>query len=138
MLQAFFHAWERQLAAATTDRVDRRFEWGLDGIPSNGSHSRRSEDLRRNSKGSPDEVLGDWIAHVMTDTDAFFTPEPTSDYTIHRPTPDSDRLLTFPSALVTPHRENNTVYCRLFPAGTAGGPRAAGRARGAGTGPPQG
>jgi hypothetical protein len=127
MLQALFHAWERQLAAVTTDRVVRPFEWGLEWIPSNGSHSRSSEDLRRNSKGSPDEVLGDWVAHVMTDTDAFFTPEPTSDYTIHRPTPDSDRLLTFPSALVTPHRENNTVYCRLFPAGTNGGPRAAPR-----------
>ena len=39
MLQAFFHAWERQLAAVTTDRVVRPFEWGLEWIPSHG-HSR--------------------------------------------------------------------------------------------------
>src|SRR5438445_256998 len=63
MLQAFFHAWERQLAAVTTDRVVRPFDWGLEWIPSNGSHS-------SNSKGSPGEVLGDWVEHVMTDTDA--------------------------------------------------------------------
>jgi alpha/beta hydrolase family protein len=125
MLQAFFHAWERQLAAVTTDRVVRPFEWGLEWIPSNGSHSRRSEDIRRTSKVSPVEVLGDWVAHVMADTDAFFTPEPTSDYALGRSTPDADRLLTFPSALATPHRENNTVHCRLFPAGKDGDRRAA-------------
>ena len=122
MLQAFFHAWERQLAAVTTDRVVRPFEWGLEWIPSHG-HSRRSGDLpRRNPKVSPDEVIGDWIAHVMSDTDAFFTPEPTSDYTLHHTARDPDCLLTFPSALVTPHRENNTVYCRLFPAAADDGP----------------
>src|SRR5262249_44147690 len=32
MLQAFFHAWERRLAEATTDRVVRPFDWGLDWI----------------------------------------------------------------------------------------------------------
>jgi hypothetical protein len=36
MLQAFFHAWERQLASVSKDRVVRPFEWGLDWIPQNG------------------------------------------------------------------------------------------------------
>ena len=36
MLQVFFHAWERRLAAVTTDRVVRPFDWGLDWIPQNG------------------------------------------------------------------------------------------------------
>ena len=125
MLQAFFHAWERQLAAVTTDRVVRPFEWGLEWIPSSASGSRRSEDPHQSSNVPPDEVLGDWVARVMADTDAFFTPEPTSDYALGRPRPDGDRLLTFPSALATPHRENNTVYCRLFPAGKDGDRRAA-------------
>jgi hypothetical protein len=124
MLQAFFHAWERQLAAVTTDRVVRPFEWGLEWIPSNGSGSRTS-DPRHSSKAPPEEVLGAWVARVMSDTDAFFTPEPTSDYALGRPTLDADRLLTFPSALVTPHRENNTVYCRLYPAMKDAGRRAA-------------
>jgi dienelactone hydrolase len=125
MLQAFFHAWERQLAAITTDRVVRPFEWGLEWIPSNGSHISGSEDLHHRSRTPPDEVLGDWVAHIMADTDAFFTPEPTDDYTLGPPTSDADRLLTFPSALTTRHRENNTVYCRLFRAGKPRGSRAA-------------
>ena len=104
MLQGFFHAWERRLAAATTNRVVRPFDWGLDWIPQNG---------HRPDAGDAD-IVGDWVSHVMADTDAFFTPEPTSDYRLTA-RPDGD-LLTFPSALATPHPENNTVYCRYFPA----------------------
>jgi dienelactone hydrolase len=103
MLQAFFHAWERRLADVTTDRVVRPFEWGLDWIPPNGSRE----------KNAPD-ALREWVSHVMADTDAFFTPPPTDDYTF-APRPDGD-LLMFPSALVTPHASNNTVRCRYFPA----------------------
>jgi hypothetical protein len=104
MLHAFFHAWERRLASATTDRVVRPFDWGLDWIPRNG-HAPGT---------AAAEILGDWVSHVMADTDAFFTPEPTTDYTL-RPSEGGD-LLTFPSALVTPHPENNMVRCRYFPA----------------------
>src|SRR5581483_9587177 len=104
MLQAIFHAWERRLAAATTDRVVRPFEWGADWIPQNG-HQPGVGDAER---------IADWVAHVMADTDAFYTPAPTSEYTLQRDG-DSD-LLTFPSALTTPHPANNTVYCRYFPA----------------------
>src|SRR5471032_1734 len=102
MLQAFFHAWERRLADVTKDRVVRPFDWGLEWIPVNGH--------------SPDvpaaAVMGDWVDGVMGDTDAFFTPPPTTDYTL---TPEAGQgdppsrgrfgeasLLTFPSALVTP------------------------------------
>jgi len=104
MLQAFFHAWERRLASATKDRVVRPFDWGLEWIPENGARP----GVR------PAEVIGDWVARVMADTDAFFTPPPTADYTL-RPSPDGG-LLSFPSALTTPHETNNTVYCRYFPA----------------------
>ena len=60
----------------------------------------------------------------MADTDAFFTPAPTSDYQLE-PTADGSGNLTFPSALATPHPDNNTVRCRYFPA----------RGRRAGAGP---
>ena len=105
MLQAFFHALERRLAAVTTDRVVRPFEWGLDWIPING---RRSGD-------SPADVLRAWVETVMSDTDAFFTPRPTNAYRLSHPAPEGDRWLTFPSALETPHAENNTVHARLIP-----------------------
>ena len=106
MLQALFHAWERRLADVTKDRVVRPFEWGLDWVPANGH---RHDDR-------PADVVGEWIAQVMRDTDTFFTPPPTTDYTLTAAA-DGD-LLTFPSALATPHEPNNTVYARFFPART--------------------
>ncbi len=117
MLQAFFHAWERRLASVTKDRVVRPFEWGLDWIPGNG-----------HAAGAPPvEVIDRYVSQVMADTDAFFTPPPTTDYTL-TPAADGD-LLTFPSALTTPHESNNTVRCRYFPTAPArrstGSPRAA-------------
>jgi dienelactone hydrolase len=49
----------------------------------------------------------------MEDTDAFYTSEPTDDYTLTAPGADGDRTLSFPSGFRTPHPENNTVYCRV-------------------------
>jgi hypothetical protein len=114
MLQAFFHAWERRLASVTTDRVVRPFDWGLDWVPANGHRGAGAIDA------PPAQAIGDWVSHVMADTDAFFTPAPTTDYML-RPALDGD-LLTFPSALETPHETNNTVYCRYFPAPVKGRP----------------
>ncbi|HUK36279.1 MAG TPA: hypothetical protein VLV86_20325 [Vicinamibacterales bacterium] len=107
MLQTAFHAWERYLASSTTDRVVREFDWGLDWISGDGD-------------------VHAWIERVMQNTDGFFTPEPTTDYSLSSPSRDGDRLLTFPTALRTPHQENNTVYCRYFDAQARNGrPRAA-------------
>jgi len=96
VLQIAFHAWERRLASATSDRVVRQFEWGFDWV--NGA----------------DTDLHTWVERVMQDTDEFFTPAPTLEYSLSAASGDGDRLLTFPSAFLTPHRENNTVYCRYF------------------------
>src|SRR5438876_8567876 len=124
MLQAFFHAWERRLASATSDRTVRPFDWGLDWIPQKGHRADAAfapEALRRASpeladfagerrRASHADIVGDWVAEVMADTDSFFTPQPTTDYMLR------GDLLTFPSAFITPHPENNTVNCRYFPA----------------------
>jgi hypothetical protein len=109
MLQHFFHTWERHLVSLTKDRVVRPFEWGLDWIPENG-HRLQVE---------PAAVIGDWVAQVMADTDAFFTPPPTREYRLGA-TVDGERLLTFPSAFRTPHPPNNIVYCRYFRAAREG------------------
>jgi dienelactone hydrolase len=113
MLQAFFHAWERRLSSVTKDRVVRPFEWGLDWIPENGHRP----------GASASDVINDYVSRVMADTDAFFTPPPTTAYTLES-APDGD-LLTFPSALTTPHESNNTVRCRYFPAPLKGRPTTA-------------
>jgi hypothetical protein len=104
MLQPFFHAWERRLASVTTDRVVRPFDWGLEWIPQNG----------HGSAAAPEAVLGDWVDGVMRDTDTFFHAPPTTDYTLTPGAEGEGDLLTFPSALTTPHESNNTVRCRLF------------------------
>ena len=104
MLQAFFHAWERQLASVSKDRVVRPFEWGLDWIPANGVPP----------GAPPDEILERWVDHVMGDTDGFYTAGHTDAYQLSAAGPDGDRVLSFPSAFTTPHAENNTVYCRLI------------------------
>ena len=113
MLQALFHAWERRLSDVTKDRVVRPFEWGLDWIP---DHHERD--------AVPADAIAGYVSSVMADTDAFFTPPPTTDYTL-TPAADGD-LLTFPSAFVTPHESNNTVRCRYFrPKESPARPRAA-------------
>jgi hypothetical protein len=103
MLQALFHAWERRLASITKDRVVRPFDWGLDWMPGH-----------KPVEHAPARLLSEWVDEVMADTDAFFTPAPTADYTLGAPADDGEQLLTFPSAMVTPQPANNTVYCRVF------------------------
>ncbi|HKT79452.1 MAG TPA: hypothetical protein VJP86_04490 [Vicinamibacterales bacterium] len=107
MLQAFFHAWERRLATVSKNRIVRPFEWGLDWLPPAAQSA-------SNGNGSQAHAVQRWVDEVMADTDAFFTPEPTDDYQLSAPTAEGDRFLTFPTAFTTPHRENNTVYCRLI------------------------
>jgi hypothetical protein len=108
MLQALFHAWERRLAAVDKNRLVRRFEWGLDWIGTNGHDP---------TDGGPParELIEEWVSGVMADSDAFFTPQPIPPSSrVQRLA--ADGWLSFPSALETRHAENNTVYCRLFPA----------------------
>jgi hypothetical protein len=121
MLSTFFHSWERRLASVTRDRVVHPFAWGIDWIESNGHAAGRDAATR----------VGEWVDEVMADTDAFYSAPPTSDYAVTRS--DEDIELSFPSAFTTPHRENNTVYCRYFPSrriggDRSGGPRSSGRA----------
>lgn len=114
MISAFFHRWEQRLADVSRgDRVVRPFEWGLDWLPVNGQPH----------DGAPLDVVRTWVDSIMADTDAFFTPAPTSEYTFtpvegHSVSTAAGRagVLTFPSALATPHPENNIVHARFFPA----------------------
>jgi hypothetical protein len=102
MLGPFFHAWERRLAFATKDRVVRPFEWGTEWI--NGTAV--------TGEGPADAAVEQWVEEVMEDTSEFFALPPTTDFTFTEAT----STLTFPSALTTPHPENNLVYGRWFPA----------------------
>jgi hypothetical protein len=109
MIGSLFHRWERRLASVDADRVVRPFSWGLDWIPGG----------ERWAGARPNEVLANFAAEALADSDSFFDAPPSSDYRwldAQGEAGDLTRTLSFPSAIVTPHPENNTVYARHFPA----------------------
>jgi hypothetical protein len=108
MIERAFHWWEMHLASVSKDRVVRPFEWGLEWI---GAGGRRR---------SPRDELLAFVGRAMEDTEAFFTPVPTTDYDFHpeargEGAAPAGGTLRFPSAFETPHPENNTVVARYFP-----------------------
>jgi dienelactone hydrolase len=103
VLSRVFHEWERRLAAATTDRVIRPFEWGADWLHDDTADGSEADRLER------------WAASMLAESDRFYALEATDDYTL-----TGDRL-TFPSAIRTPHPENNVVRARFFPSQTPRG-----------------
>jgi len=100
VLSRVFHHWERRLAAAATDRLIRPFEWGLDWLADHVSGAPPNTEADR---------LERWAAAALADSDRFFAAEPCPRYEVR------GDCLTFPSAMHTPHPENNIVRARLFP-----------------------
>ena len=98
MIARLFHAWEQRLVAATTDRVVRPFDWGLDWLPDAG----RAE--------TPAEALRGWAAAATAASELFYTAPPTDRFRF------DGSLLEYPSAVETPHPENNVVQARYFAA----------------------
>lgn len=118
MLSQVFYRWERKLASVDQNRIIRPFDWGVEWIPESdlGAHE------------DPSFLLQDYVERVMRDTHAFFCVEPAREYgtaPLPHDAKPGERMVTFPSALSTPHAENNTVYLRYFPAqgGGANGQR---------------
>jgi hypothetical protein len=93
-----FHNWERRLAAVATDRVARPFEWGLEWLGDEPVPA-----------GEPGAALQAWGEATIARSAEFYRVEPARDYRL-----DGD-LLTFTSAVSTPHAENNHVRARYFP-----------------------
>jgi hypothetical protein len=103
-----FHGWERRLASAATDRIVRPFEWGLEWI-----------DPRINGVADPADWLERWADATVAGSGSFFDVSPADTYAL-----DGDRL-TFPSAITTPHPDNNVVRARFFPESSPAGRRRA-------------
>jgi dienelactone hydrolase len=106
MLSLFFHRWERRLADVSKDRIVRPFDWGLDWLPAGAN----------GHGGDPPARVRTYVDDVLRDTHTWFTPAPTADYEVLPPAADGSTLVRFPSALTTPHPENNRVTTRFFPA----------------------
>ena len=91
MIRRAFHSWERRLAAAAENRTVRPFDWGVEWIP----------DLA-GSNGNPASHLAEWADRTVRQSSDFYAVTP-AEYRVR------GEWLTFPSAVVTPHEENNTV-----------------------------
>lgn len=120
MIRSIFHSWEHRLASATKNRVVRPFEWGLDWIPESGG----SGGSARSGGYEARAVVERYVEEVMRDTQAFFTPPPTTEFSFTPADPErsvdgESGTLRFPSALTTPYPENNTVRARWFPSAAA-------------------
>ncbi len=118
MIERLFHDWEHRLVAATTDRVVRPFEWGLDWI----SDPERESSPRAGTAGidrplPPREILRAWAADATAHSERFYAAPPNRHFEF-----DGHRL-RFPSAFPTPHIENHTVHARYFPASFRPGQR---------------
>ncbi len=98
MIARFFHGWERRLASASTNRVARPFEWGVEWLAD-----------QQLPPGDPRRVLQDWGEATIARGAQFYAVTPPEDAAL------TGDLLTFTSALQTPHPENNTVRARYFP-----------------------
>jgi len=110
LLARVFHGWERRLAAAATDRIVRPFDLGVDWI-----------DRQRSASGPPSDLDGleQWADEMVASSDRFYALPPCDEYIL-----EGDQL-SFPSAVVTPHLENNTVRARYFPEPSSAGRRRA-------------
>lgn len=97
MITRVFHSWERRLAAAAENRIVRPFEWGLEWIEGLDEHD--DDAVRR---------LSAWASRAVENSDQFFALPPINDYVL------KGERLTFPSAVTTPHPENNVVLARYF------------------------
>lgn len=97
MIARGFHAWERRLASIDTNRVVRPFDWGL-------------EWLGMTSTVDPGAAIAAWSRQMAAESDTFFVAPRWRDFD------RSADLLRFPSAVTTPHAENNLVHVRVFPA----------------------
>lgn len=98
MIARAFHAWERRLASVDTNRIVRPFSWGLDWLG-----------LDEPDTASIADRVRAWSRRAVEQSDAFFSLPPAVD----GPVLDRDRL-AMPSAVVTPHPENNVIRARVF------------------------
>ena len=98
MITRAFHRWERKLASASTNRVVRPFDWGLEWLGD-----------QQVPAGEPSRALQQWGEQTAADSEAFYATVPADDYRL------AGDALRFTSAIHTPYPENNTVVARYFP-----------------------
>ena len=108
VLSGVFHAWERRLAAVSTDRIVRPFEWGLEWIDAGATASA--------ARRQPADISSSGRIRWSRSSEQFFALAPVQRLHARR------RVAVVSERRRTPHRENNTVQRAVFPGPLAGRP----------------
>ncbi|MEE8160729.1 MAG: alpha/beta hydrolase family protein [Acidobacteriota bacterium] len=101
---SWIYRWERLLTMRDLNRRIFPFDWGLEWLHSDGKIPRVD----------PLSYVRQHARAALEDSDSYFDPPPMKDWTLQ------EQQLTFPAPVQSLHSENNTVYCRLFPATGSG------------------
>ena len=97
MLRRYIEGRERRWHGRDSNRFPRPFEWGLEHVGlENGQ--------------DPRKTLTDFADRAIGTSQGFYRCPPTHAYRL-----DADDVLSFPSAVETPHESNNTVRGRFYP-----------------------
>ena len=101
----WIETWERQLCFRATNRVVRRFEWGLDWVqnwPCAQRHPKNGD--------APEDYVFKLNQLAVHDSDDFFAYERPREFSLDQ------GVLRFRSPVETPYLENNIVHAQWFPA----------------------
>jgi dienelactone hydrolase len=97
--------WENRLCSRATNRVVRPFDWGLEW-----THSWPVTERFPRNGHDPAAYLALLNREALEASDDFFAYRTPDDFTL-----DANNMLSFTSAVPTPHPENNRVYGQWFP-----------------------
>jgi hypothetical protein len=97
MLKRYMHKRERYFAMLDDDRVVHPFEWGTEFITD------------RPNGDDPRKQFEEYSKYTLEHSDDFFCSPAISDFDLQ------GDVLTWPSGIETPSKENNTVYATWFP-----------------------
>ncbi|HUA20048.1 MAG TPA: hypothetical protein VMB25_14970 [Bryobacteraceae bacterium] len=118
LYERFYERWirarEERLCFRATNRVVRRFEWGLEWArnwPSTRLHSANGD--------APQDYVAQLNQIALRHSDEFFGYERPRDFSLQH------GVLRFHSPVPTPYPENNVVHAQWFPA--AGGKKTPGK-----------
>ena len=110
----WIQSWEQRLCHRATNRVVRRFEWGLDwasGWPCARRHPKNGDAV--------EEYVSKLNQLAIRESDDFFAYQRPQDFRL------DGGLLRFRSPVDTPYPENNIVHAQWFPARRSAGNRKA-------------
>ena len=105
MYERWIQEREHHLCSRATNRVVRKFEWGLEW-----SHNWPCTRRHPKNGDAPEDYITQINRIAMAESDAFYDYQRPADFSLE------DGILRFRSPVETPYPENNIVHAQWFPA----------------------